>query len=779
MKLVKVLSAILVFLLAFTATAHAQKNFIRDADRAFQSEQYYSAIDLYKKGMSKIKNKQEKARITFQIAECYRKINDWKQAESWYNKAIKAKHTDDKMYLWVAEAKKINQKYDEAITAFQEYQKMVPSDPAGENGIKSSELSQKWKDAPTRWVVENVAQINSKDYDFSPTYGDKKHTTLIFTSQREGQTGNKVDPISGTMYSDLFETKVDKNGKWSSPGVLQGEVNSGLGNEGASCVNKKADKIYFTRCDQAKKSLITCKIYMAAKKGNAWGEPELVDFGLDAAVLDSFHFRHPTISADDQVMVFSSDMKGTTGGLKSDLWMSVYDKKAKKWGKPSNLGAAINTAGREGFPFLHESGDLYFSSDGHLGMGGLDIFKAAKQPGDAWKWGNVENLKYPMNSPGDDFGIVFDGKKERGFLTSNREGTKGSDDIWSFYMPPLVFKLEGVVTDCKYGPSVFVQGASVRIVGSDGSAVEVPTDATGKYSASLLPEVSYVVTVFSDKGRSSKAENYLNLPDKDKGKLTTIGQNESKNYTLDFCLVPAETEIRFPAVLYDLNKSNLRPESKDSLNFLYQTLIDNPTIIIEIGSHTDSRSSNTYNQKLSQARAQACVDYLTKEKGIPAARMVAKGYGEERPLRMGDGNVLTEKYIMSQKTKQEQEALHQLNRRTVFRVISWDYVDPSKPADPNQRKIIRPKVLSGAFDDMGDTTGADVKEEPQQQAPAPAPAPAPGSPKPGATAPAGNKPAATTPAGTKPAGTTPAGTKPAGTTPPKTQPGTTPAKPKY
>jgi outer membrane protein assembly factor BamE (lipoprotein component of BamABCDE complex) len=152
--------------------------------------------------------------------------------------------------------------------------------------------------------------------------------------------------------------------------------------------------------------------------------------------------------------------------------------------------------------------------------------------------------------------------------------------------------------------------------------------------------------------------------------------------------------------------------------------------------------------------------------------MVAKGYGEERPLRMKDGNVLTEKYINSQKTKEEQEALHQLNRRTVFRVISWDYVDPTKPVDQNQRKIVRPKVLSGAFDDMGDTTGADVKEEPQQQAPAPAPAPttpAPGTPKPAGTA----------PAGTKPAGTAPAGTKPAGTTPPKTAPATTPAKPKY
>lgn len=752
MKLVKLLSTLTVFLFAFTMQVHAQKNFIRDADKAFDSQQYYSAIDLYKKGLTKLKSKPEKARVNYQIAESYRRINDWKQAEGWYSKAIKAKHTDDKMYLWLAEAKKINMKYDEAIVAFQDYQKVAPSDPAGENGIKSSELSQKWKDSPTRWVVENMAQINGKDNDFSPTFGDKKHSSVIFSSQREGQTGSKVDPITGSMYSDLFETKVDKNGKWSTPSGVQGEVNTGAGNEGSSFVNKKGDKMYFTRCAQEKKALITCKIYMAPKKGNAWGEPELVDFGLETMMLDSFNFRHPTVSADDQVMVFSSDMEGTTGGVKSDLWMSMFDKKTKKWGKPVNLGSVINTAGREGFPFLHENGDLYFSSDGQLGMGGLDIFKATKVAGTDWKWNNVENLKYPLNSSGDDFGIVFDGVKERGFLTSNREGTKGSDDIWSFYMPPLLFKLEGVVTDCKYGPSVFVQDATVRVVGSDGSAQEVNTDAMGKYKFDLLQEVSYVVTVFSDKGKSSKATNYLNLADKDKGKLTTIGLVESKNFTLDFCLTPAESEIRFPAVLYDLNKSNLRPESKDSLNFLYQTLIDNPTIIVEIASHTDARASNTYNVKLSQARAQACVDYLINEKKIPAARISAKGYGEERPLRMQDGKVLTEKYINEQKTTQEQEALHQLNRRTVFSVKSWDYVDPNAPKDQNPRKIVRPKVLTGAFDDMADSTGTDVEEvvPPNGGAPTPAPTPAPNAPKQTTTAPAGTTPAP------KPAGTTPA-----------------------
>ncbi|TND07740.1 MAG: outer membrane protein/peptidoglycan-associated (lipo)protein [Bacteroidetes bacterium] len=711
MKLVKLLATFVLFM-AFSVGAYAQKNYVKDADKAFSAKQYYNAIDLYKKAMAKIKKKEEKARCTYQVAQCYRAMNDWKQAESWYAKAIKAKYTDDKAILYLAEAKKVNQKYDEAITTFQDYKKAVPSDPAGENGIKSSELAQKWKDSPTRWKVENVAQVNSKEYDFSPMYSDKKHMSIVFTSKREGQTSSKIDPNSGIMYSDIFESKVDKNGKWSAPAVVSGGVNSPA-NEGACVINKKADKMYFTRCGEVKKKMVTCKIYMAERKGNAWGDAIMIDFGIPAEQLDSFNFRHPTLVADELAMVFSSDMQqGNIGAgsnpMTSDLWISNYDKKTKKWGTPRNLGPGINTTGPEGFPFVREDGTLYFSSSGHLGMGGLDIFSAQRSSADKWEWKNVENLKYPLNSNGDDFGIIFDGKKDRGFLTSNREGTKGADDIWQFYLPPLVFNLDGVVLDCKY--KVPVTKAVVRLIGSDGTAVEEKTDAAGYYKFKLLPNVSYVVAVLSDSARSTKAEYYLNLPDKEKGKLTTVGEDNSKDYKQDFCLTPAEREIKFPAVLYDLAKANLRPESKDSLNFLYQTLMDNPTIVIELMSHTDARASDAYNIKLSQARAQACVDYLVKEKNIPAARLKAKGYGETSPLRFPDGTVLTEKYINSFKVKQEQERLHQFNRRTVFRVIGWDYVDPNAPKI--DRRVIKPKVIDSFWGDtdISDSTATDTPE---------------------------------------------------------------------
>jgi len=707
MKQVKLFAIATLLLLLCPAGIFAQKNYMKDADNAYDAKQYYNAIELYKKAMAKIKKPQMKARCTYQVAQCYRFMNDWRQAETWYAKAIKAKYDDDRALLYLAEAKKFNQKYDEAIVEFKKYQAAV-NDPAAANGIKSCEMAQKWKDNPTCWKVENMAQINTKEYDFAPMYSDKRHNALVITSKREGQQGGgKVDPNTGMMYSDLFETRVDKNGKWSQPTPLNETVNTHA-NEGACFINKKADKMFFTRCGVEKKKTIRCKIFMTEKKGNAWGEAQIVDFGLEQAVLDSFNFRHPTLSPDETTMIFSSDM--LTGNMSqdgtSDLWMSTYDKKAKRWSKPVNLGAGINTAGREGYPFVREDGTLYFSSDGHIGMGGLDIFSAARKSNDKWEWATVSNMQYPLNSSGDDFGIIFDGKKDRGFLTSNREGTKGADDVWSFQLPAASFQLEGKVSDCEF--NVPIENAVVRLLGSDGSAVEATTNASGAYSFKLLSEVSYVITVLADKAKSSKSQRYLNLPEGKKMKLTTIGESacDGKTFVQDCCLPPVKEEIEFPAVLYDIAKATLKPESKDSLNFLYQTLMENPTLVIELAAHTDSRASDSYNLRLSQARAQACVDYLVNEKGVKKERLIAKGYGEKRPLRLPDGTVLTEKYINSKKSAEERDKLHALNRRTVFSAVRWDYVDPNGPK--LDRSINPPKVKASMWDGSGE-------EEPEEK----------------------------------------------------------------
>lgn len=691
---------------------------LRDADEQFYSKQYFLALQTYKAAYAKNISKSEKARDLFQQAECYRMMSDWSMAIVYYSKALNAKYPDDKAHLYLAQAYQMNGEYQKALSEFGEYKTRVPSDPAADLGIKACTLALGWIDQPTRWVVQNEAQLNTKSNDFCPAFSNKKHNALIFSSKRDGQTGSKVDPVSGTMYSDLFEATIAPNGKWSTPTAIQGDVNMPTANDGASCITKNGNHIFYTKCGQKKKELVTCKIYYAEKQGNSWGTPTLIDFGLDAATLDSFNFRHPAVSVTEDVMVFSSDMSGTTGGEHSDLWVSTFDKKTKTWSKPVNMGRQINTQAREGFPYIAEDGSLYFSSDGHAGMGGLDIYKAPKLAGKDWAWGEPENMKSPINSPADDFGIVFDGKKTKGYLTSNRTGTKGQDDIWRFYWEPIIIADWGTVYDCENNAPV--KNALVELVGNDGSTVRTFTDAEGKYKFTLKENVSYIVNVLGDSASSLKYNDYFSLADKDKGKLSTAGITENKEFVLDFCLPPIIPEdIKFPAVLYDLGQATLRPESKDSLNYLYQLLIDNPNLVIELNAHTDSRGTAKDNLDLSQRRAQACVDYLIS-KGIAKERLVAKGYGEDRPLKLGSV-VLTEKYISSKKDPKEREALHQLNRRTVFRVLRTDYVDPKNPT----RGPIAPiNVKSGQFDETGDQVPDD------SDTPGPTPAPAPKAPAP-------------------------------------------------
>ena len=695
MKIISKVATLLVISFLFSANVVAQKNFSKDADKAFDNKEYFNSIELYKKAYTKAKKKEDKAFIVFRTAECYRMIGDNKQAEAWYIKAIKANYTDPKAKLYLADAKKAIEKYNEALIEYNNYKKEVPSDPRGEDGAKSCELAQKWKDAPTRYKVENVVLINTKDPDFAPTYADKKYNKLYFTSMRPGVIGSSIDATNGENFSDIFETMMDKNGKWSTPVSLPEPLNT-KDNEGLSAVSKKGDMIVFTRCIVDKKIVTYNQLWSAAKKGTSWGEPTKLAF-----CVDTVKFASPCLSADGQTLFFASNMAGGQG--ENDIWMSKYEKKGAKWGAPVNLGPAINTAGNEVYPFVHEDGTLYFASTGHLGMGGMDIFKAEKK-GDN-EWGNVTNMKSPINSAADDFGIIFEGKKERGYLSSNREGSKGADDIWSFVLPPLLFTIEGVVTDCKF--KEVIPGVTIKLVGSDGSSVETKTDAAGYYkfaengtSRYVNPNTSYVLTtqVGVEVKTIQASAGFLNSSDK--VKETTVGVEEAKVFNHDFCLVPIERFIRFPDVLYILGKSDLEHPSnpRDSLNFLYQTLLDNPTFVIELSSHTDYRGSDSDNQKLSEARAKSCVDYLIS-KGINPERLKAKGYGEKAPVEMKDADgkvtaILTEAYINKStkgQPKEVYEAMMQKNRRTVFSVLRKDFVDPNAPKDMPVTAPVTPK----------------------------------------------------------------------------------------
>lgn len=691
MKNFKKLALTTTAVLALAFSVSAQKNHLKDAELAYNNHQYFNAIEGYKLAYAKEKKAAVKTKILFKTGSSYQEINDLKGAETYYNKAIKAKYPDPIVYLKLADVLKAQGKYEEAIVEYNNYKKEMPSDPRGESGVKSCELAKQWKDAKntpeTRLKVENMALINSKEADFSPAYADKKFNTLIFTSTRQGATGG-IDITNGQNHSDLYETKLDKNGKWSTPVILATTIASKM-NEGGAYVSKKGDVMFMTRCPEAKGKQLKCQIYVCKKQGPSWAEPELLPFNIDTVP-----FRHPALSADGNTLYFDTKLPGGYGG--TDIWYSVYDKKSKSWGQPINAGPSINTAGSEGFPYISDDDKtLYFSSNTHLGMGGLDIFKAEKDASGKFTKA-PENLKYPMNSAGDDFGIIFEGRKVKGYFSSNREGGKGGDDIWSFVLPPLVFNLNGTVVSTENNEPV--QNALIHLKGSNGDMFEFKTGADGKYTFKLKENTSYEVTVATDKNTVSQSFKLGFLSSKDMGKFSTVGENESKDFVKDFALVPVKAEIRFPAVLYALGRAELlidptgtmkdndthKPlNSKDSLDFLYQTLIDNPSIVIELQSHTDSRGSDVSNQKLSEARAKTCVDYLINEKKIPAARLTYKGWGEKKLL-------ITDAQIAKAKTKEEKDALHQKNRRTVFRIVNWDYQDPNAPK--STKPVYKPQV---------------------------------------------------------------------------------------
>jgi peptidoglycan-associated lipoprotein len=335
---------------------------------------------------------------------------------------------------------------------------------------------------------------------------------------------------------------------------------------------------------------------------------------------------------------------------------------------------------------------LYFASDFHPGLGGLDMFIA--EIGVGGKISKpVENLKYPLNSSYDDFGIVFEGKKNRGYFTSNREGGKGDDDIWSFSLPPLNFTVKGNVFSSGdpnngKGKGETVEGVTVKMVSSVGDITEVITTKDGRYTFKLKPNVQYSITcVAGPQSKSSTHNKDGFLSTKDLRKITTVGEAESKDFTADLLVDPIVPNPRMPEVQYELGESKLLPQSKDSLNYLYEIMMNNPSTVVELNSHTDSRGDANANMKLSAARAQSCVDYLVKEKGINPARLVAKGYGKTQLL-------ISDAQIAKAPSQAEKEALHQKNRRTSFKILRFDFVDPNAPKTPT-----KPKAKSGDDDE--------------------------------------------------------------------------------
>ncbi len=655
---IKILSLVIMATLLATNPVEGQKK-QKDsrAQAAFEAGEYFEAIDLYKNAVNKVSDKTQKTAILFKIGECYRIIGDARSAELWYKKAVREDYQDPVIFLRYGQMMLINEKYADAEEQFKLYVELVPDDPRGNVGIKSCEAAINWKDNPTGYLVENMRYFNSRQRDFSPGYINESYTEVYFTSTREDATGNDTHGATGQNFADLFSSTLDRKGKWSVPVPVE-SLNSEF-EDGTPCISSDFTTLYFTRCKKGKNQQLGCQILSATVDGMDWSDPkvELEELG------DSVTTAHPAISPDGNTLYFVSDMPGGIG--ENDIW-KVSRGQGGSWGKPVNLGEEINTPGNELYPYVHNDGTLYFSSDSRVGLGGLDIYKATIDETGSWR---LENMKPPINSPEDDFGIVFEAEMERGFFSSSRK-RRGNDDIFSFVLPPLEFSVKGVVKDERNDQ--ILPGSTVKSVGSDGITVEATTGDEGTFRFMLKPGTDYVFV--------ATQPGYLNGKERE----STRGMDQSKEFEVTIYLASITQVIELPNIFYDFAKWDLRPESMVSLDNLVETLDDNPNVTIELMSHTDSRGTPADNQELSQKRAQSVVDYLIS-KGILPDRLKAKGYGESQPKVVDEKvithydffeleDILTEGFINQLEGAELQEKAHQVNRRTEFRVLTTDYI---------------------------------------------------------------------------------------------------------
>ncbi len=647
----------LLLLIGLTFSCTVSKRY-RSAMTSFEIGEYTKSIASFRKVYVQTKDRQKKAEIQFKIAEAYYKIGQYRSAEGYYKSALIRNAGGAIIWLHYAEVLRANEKYDEAIKNYKAYLDSVPKDEMALNGIESSLKTKEWLKTPTRYKIDNLKEINSISNDFAAAYAGVHDNEIFFTSSRKGATGKKKSAITGEYNADIFRSSYNlQRNRWDKPQLVdEQKIIDTFDEEGAASFNTAGNKMYFTRCPYAKTEERGAEIFSATQLSGLWGDPLKEKIGTDSLMA-----AHPSVSADGNTLYFVSDRMGGYGG--KDIWFTMK-KKGESWDKPVNAGPEINTSGDEMFPYIRENGTLYFASNAHIGMGGLDLFMALK--GEDGKW-IVDNMKSPINSTGDDFAISFYQGEERGLFSSNREGSR-KDDIYSFSLPPKTYEIEGSIFNKENGSRI--NDATVKLIGTDGTMLKM-TAENGKFNFKLKPEVEYIVAAYR--------KGFLNT----KTVASTVGIDEGKQFQVRLELTPADLPISVDNIYYEFSKWDLLPESVAALDSLTELLVLNPTTVIELMAHSDCRGDDATNSEISQKRAQSVVTYLIA-KGIQAGRLVAKGYGETSPKTvtkrlakeypfLKQGRELTCTFIESLADEKEREICHQINRRTEFRVLSSDY----------------------------------------------------------------------------------------------------------
>ena len=642
---------------------------MKKGDKLYAIGEYYGAATQYRKAYSQTPAKERtvKGQRAMKMAECYRRINFTTKAITAYNNAVRYKQADSLTHFYLGQLHMKNGNYKEAAKQFQTaIDSLLETDPhwsLAKTGLKAAQMAPQWKKDGSDYIVKREGLFNSRRAEYSPMLAGDDNDQLYFTSTRNDAMGDENSLITGAKAGDIFVSTKDDKGQWSRPQAVSGGLNSAY-DEGACCFSTDNREMYLTQCKTDPASPRFAEIVVSNRADATWGKP--TELKITGDTLSSY--AHPAISPDGLWLYFTSDMPGGLGGL--DIWRVRITPAGL--GGVENLGPSINTTGDECFPTFRPNGDLYFSSNGHPGMGGLDIYiatpvKDVDEEGKVIIRYQLDHPGYPLNSSADDFGMTFDGPYNRGFFCSNRNDGRGWEHIYSFENPEVIQTIKGWVYELE---GYELPAAQVYIVGNDGTNTKLSVRSDGSFLYTVKPGVDYILL--------ASCRGYLNHQQQ----LHVNTAEESEEYVLQFPLANIGVPVLIDNIFYDFDKATLRPESTEALDQLVKLLNENPNITIELAAHCDYKGSEQYNLRLSQRRAESVVQYLIR-KGIAPERLTPKGYGKERPKTirkkqasrypwLKEGDILTQEYI-SNLDADKQEIANQINRRTEFSVLRTTY----------------------------------------------------------------------------------------------------------
>lgn len=662
----------LVVIALFVVGCGIDKN-LRKGEKILAVGEYYDAAEEFKQAYMKTpaKERENRGKRALKLAFCYEKINATPKAVAAYRNAIRYKQASLEDRLRFARMLLKNGEYKQAVKEFEAlkdsfafYINDATFSPSHrdsisvllKNGLLSATQAPEWKKQGSYYTVKKMDVFNSRRHDFSPMLFGDDHAQLYFTSTRNEALGDELSGITGAKAGDIFLSEKDDRGKWSKPEEIASGVNTDY-DEGSCCFSPDGSKMYLTQCVTDATSPRYAQIVVSLRSDAVWGKSSKLEISKDTVST----YAHPAVSPDGKWLYFVSNMPGGMGGY--DIWRIRITEHGL--GGVENLGEPINTPGNEMFPTFRPNGDLYFSSDGHVGMGGLDIYVARYD--EKSKCFQIEHPGYPLNSEADDFGMTFEGLHNRGFFSSNRKDGRGYDHIYSFENPEIVQSIKGWVYE-KDGYEL--PAAQVMVVGNDGTYQKLSVHGDGSFTLPIQPNVDYVML--------ASCKGYLNH----KEELKVAVSDKSEEYVLQFPLASISAPVLIDNIFYDFDKATLTEASTIALDKLVELLKENPHVTIELSAHCDYKGSALYNKQLSKRRAESVVSYLISH-GIASDRLTPMGYGKEHPKKirkkmtdqypwLHENDELTESFILQQ-TKEHQEICNQLNRRTEFRVLRTTY----------------------------------------------------------------------------------------------------------